>query len=264
MFEEVKKAVEDLVKLCNVKNKAFSPNRPLKNTEVYNEGWMLRLVVSKLRDQYCAEFSHNASCMRQSESRDVAAAVALEIGKLASRGWCSEGFLASTFNDEGSTRADGIVGDIVLRPRTKWGFECISGEFAAIEAKAGSGLSKGVVHLPKLNQAARYIAIIARMMSEGSSVKGRLFVIASEDDFTIENCIHQAKECLKAAFDGKGFRTALAMDSNKSEMFWHNVENVVSRSCCVNWKQMMDAIQWGDDADFIFKYYTDFLEANKK
>ena len=118
-------------------------------TDIYNEGWMLRLVLSKLQDN---------EKLRK----------AFHCGKEIN--WFSEAELKSPFlhgkKRETRTHADAVIGSFEFEEKTKTGvdlpkkredFHC----FYAIEAKMNSPLSKGVTADPNYNQAARYLGCLA-------------------------------------------------------------------------------------------------------
>lgn len=130
---------------CDTAERNFSP------TVLYNEGWMLRLVLDWLSSRpgiaYTLSFSHKDR-------------------------WYSEALLPSAFlaryrGDklaESWTHADGIIGDgfeigrnqtsdLTLIPNAR--------RFIVLEAKMYSGLSPGVTHARYFNQAARNVACIA-------------------------------------------------------------------------------------------------------
>ena len=123
-------------------------------TEVYNEGWMLRLILDW--------FSRQATSGHQ---------LSFEKGAR----WYSEILLPSQFlprfqtdpQAESHTHADGVIGhfavgrsgkgDIHLHPDAR--------QFVVIEAKIFSDLSKGIKNFKNYDQAARTTACIAETLS---------------------------------------------------------------------------------------------------
>ncbi len=128
-----------------------NPNFP--PTILYNEGWLLRLVVdwfssSRITD-YPLSFPNDGH-------------------------WFSEARLPSAFLPrfkgdplaESHTNADGVIGhftigtkgktDLILTPNAT--------HFVVLEAKLFSGLSKGVKHAKYYDQAARSVACIAEVL----------------------------------------------------------------------------------------------------
>lgn len=126
---------------------------PLRPTELYNEGWMLRLML------------------------DWAARHAIPSHPfffLPGARWCSEALLHSQFLprfrgdrlSESWTHADGVIGhfavgssgrgDLVLNPE--------AAQFVVVEAKLYSPLSAGTKNAGAFDQAARNVACIAEVL----------------------------------------------------------------------------------------------------
>jgi hypothetical protein len=122
----------------------------LPPTELYNEGWLLRLVLDSF-------------------DRLRLGGHPLSIAEGAR--WYSEALLASRFLPtrrgdplaESFTHADGIVGHFDISPgdRGEATLRKDAQQFIVIEAKLGSALSKGVKNSPDYGQAARNAACIA-------------------------------------------------------------------------------------------------------
>ena len=126
----------------------------LPPTEVYNEGWMLRLIL----DWFSRQPTSNHQLSFEKGAR-----------------WYSEILLPSQFlprfqkdpQAESYTHADGVIGhfsigrsgkgDIDLRPDAK--------QFVVIEAKIFSRLSKGIKNFKNYDQAVRTAACIAETLS---------------------------------------------------------------------------------------------------
>ena len=132
-------------------------------TLLYNEGWMLRLVLdyySRNRDS-----SHQFSFMDKSR-------------------WYSELLLPSPFSPryrgdklgEGYTHADGVIGHFTIQNHGKGDIKLEDGvkQFKVIEAKMYSPLSKGTSNCPYYNQAARNIACMAEVIRRTSEEVGSL------------------------------------------------------------------------------------------
>jgi hypothetical protein len=118
-------------------------------TLLYNEGWLLRLVLS------AAE--HGVPC--------------LPFNFHSGARWFSEALLASAFLPryrgdrlaEAYTHADGVVGHFRFAPESKAGLalDPAGSQFAVLEAKVFSTLSKGTKRAPDFDQAARNVACMA-------------------------------------------------------------------------------------------------------
>lgn len=140
--------IKFLLELCSGENAKFPP------TDLYNEGWMLRLVLDWL-DQN--KDSGHKLCLPYPEDAR----------------WYSEALLPSAFlarqrGDklaESWTHADGVIGDfsigsngkgdLTLNPKAR----C----FLVVEAKMFSKLSPGVTNASYYNQAARNVACMAEV-----------------------------------------------------------------------------------------------------
>ena len=128
-----------------------NPGR-IRPTELYNEGWMLRLLLDWAEAH--PESDHELS---------------LRCGAR----WYSEALLPSQFKGyrglgEGWTSADGVVGhfDIGCRHKGALTLAADASQFVVIEAKMFSPLSSGTKNAPDYNQAARNVACIAQVLKE--------------------------------------------------------------------------------------------------
>jgi hypothetical protein len=140
MIETVSKILEK----CNTNERNISP------TLLYNEGWMIRLLVSASVD-FNIRLEH------------------IDFGKI--KHWYSEGLLSSPFSPEarsdkraeGFTHADMALGDFSIKAEDRGDISVDSsdGVFGVIEAKMGSKLSLGTKNAPNYNQASRNLACIA-------------------------------------------------------------------------------------------------------
>src|SRR6266550_2201157 len=141
--------VTDLLARCGTATGVLPP------TALYNEGWMLRLVLHW--------FDHHRT-------------VEHPLAMLEGSSWYSEPLLASRFfgksrgdpRAEGWTNADAVIGHFRLRPGGRGNVEVIATarQFIVVEAKLGSALSAGTKNTPGFNQAARNVACIAHLLAE--------------------------------------------------------------------------------------------------
>lgn len=144
-------------------------------TDIYNEGWLLRLALSKGLLQKKLDLKENEK-------------------------WFSEAELKSPFlhgeNRENRTHADAVIGSFKIEENTATGVEIDKDKFLsfyAIEAKMFAPLSKGITSCKKeYNQATRYIGCLAQMAFEADLknddkfAKLGLFVIAPDSPKKIE------------------------------------------------------------------------------
>lgn len=146
-------------------------------TEIFNEGWMLRLLLDALQeynnDNHPLQFSSQST-------------------------WYSEARLTSPFHPrvkgdplgEGFTHADGVIGHFQLDPNTRAGLRLDSEakQFMIVEAKMFSNLSRGTRNAPDYDQAARNVACMAEaIMQAGVPVSNldsvAFYVVAPEQQF---------------------------------------------------------------------------------
>ena len=137
--------------ILNILRRLDGENPTLPATYIYNEGWMLRLVLQSLQDGVCegaiSPFGSNVT-------------------------WTSEALLATPFSEsrgrafEGLTNADGVIGKFLWRPGSsdplRLTKECE--RFEIVEAKMHSSLSKGVKSAPWYDQAVRNVACLAHAL----------------------------------------------------------------------------------------------------
>jgi hypothetical protein len=122
-------------------------------TEIYNEGWMLRL---------CLDWFGSL--------REAPDGAPLPAGA----NWYSEALLPSAFlpryqgdrHAEGHTHADAVLGDFTIggSGRAELVLEPDASRFVVIEAKMYSGLSPRTTHAPDYDQAARTVACMAEVL----------------------------------------------------------------------------------------------------
>jgi len=118
-------------------------NRNFPATLIYNEGWLLRLLL------FCS--AGGANCM--------------PFKWLPGSDWFSEALLPSPFKaasksdrlSESRTHADGVVGNFEIGSGTKAGLRLLPSakQFIVVEAKLFSPLSPGTSNAKTYNQAAR-------------------------------------------------------------------------------------------------------------
>jgi hypothetical protein len=126
---------------------------PFPPTILYNEGWLLRLIVSWFSNQPFSNFPLAFTPNAQ---------------------WFSEALLPSAFQArfrgdslaESRTQLDGVVGHIIVgtKGRTDLCIQPKATQFIALEAKMFSSLSSGTTNMKFFDQAARNIACIAELL----------------------------------------------------------------------------------------------------
>lgn len=128
-------------------------------TEVFNEGWMLRLVLYALQTVdvpgHPLKFLDNDATW-YSEARLISPFLRKPKKDLPGGNTDTLG--------EGYTNADGVIGHFGFDPNHKAKLELRPGtrQFIVVEAKMFSNLSSGTTHAPGYNQAARTVACMAK------------------------------------------------------------------------------------------------------
>lgn len=221
-------------------------------TEVFNEGWMLRLVLDAI------------------QSAEPESPLRFENGAV----WYSEALLSSPFGArhradalaEGFTNADGAIGQFAFRPNTRTGLELAQDatQFTIIEAKMFSNLSSGTRNARNYNQAARNVACMATAIARANRTPGSFasvgfFVAAPErakrrpgvsnleesvDPVRIRAAVH---ERIRAYEEGKR-EEAISLRAWEAEYFLPLVDLLEARGCLrvLTWESCIDAISGAD------------------
>lgn len=143
--------VADLLKRCESNDNVCPP------TDLYNEGWLLRIILDWFSKQKPSshELSFSQGCIWFSEALLPSEFLARFRGDPLSESW---------------THADGIIGHIRIgRDRkTDTSLDPEATHLVVTEAKMFSKLSAGVKNASYFNQAARYAACIAELLSRAN------------------------------------------------------------------------------------------------
>ncbi|KAA0142371.1 hypothetical protein FYZ48_02440 [Gimesia chilikensis] len=233
-----------------------SENQP--ETLIYNEGWMLRLILQAAEEGYLPDYFPEKFK------------------------WFAEGQLRSPFGRkkgtsyEKNTHADGVVGDITTDDETKSAIELDSNakHFCVYEAKMFSGLSRGTKNAPDYNQAARTIACMAHTLETAKQPPHKLksigfFVIAPQAQIN--------KGMFDAAIDADSIREAVgnrisqfSVDAQVTFMNWQTewfeplLEKMVQDESlkCIAWEDLINELtQFKDE---INKFYGLCLNYNSR
>lgn len=233
----------------------------LPATALYNEGWMLRLVLHWF-DQH----------------RTVQHPLAMLHGS----SWYSEPLLASRFfgrsrgdsRAEGWTNADAVIGHVRLRAGGKGDIELIptARQFIVAEAKLGSGLSPGTKNAPTFNQAARNVACMAHLLTEAKRAPEDL---ASLGFYVIAPASRIGQGVFSGALrlDGPGGINAVVAERVRSFAPEHDAwlgdmfRRTVARASisALSWEDLLDAIRQVDatGAASLDAFYGRCLEFNR-
>jgi hypothetical protein len=236
----------------------------LPPTEVYNEGWMLRLILDW--------FSRQSPSTHQLSFEEGAR-------------WYSEILLPSQFlprfqkdpQAEAYTHADGVIGhfsigrsgkgDIDLQPDAK--------QFVVIEAKIFSNLSKGIRNFKNYDQATRTTACIAetlsirqRQINDFSRLS--FYVVAPEKQLKFEPTFQTflQKDSIRIKVQK---RIRAYSDSSEAEAknewfktwFLPTLERI--DIACMTWEEIISYISSSDSAngDALLKFYEKCLALNQ-
>ncbi|MBN4062281.1 hypothetical protein JYU20_03695 [Bacteroidales bacterium AH-315-I05] len=160
--------------IIEIINSIDSNQRNVNPTEVYNEGWMTRILVYY-------------SIKEQIKLKGI------DFGTIDN--WTSEALISSPFVyaknfREGYTHADMALGDFDVDYEARGEIKIKDkGLFGIIEAKMGSNLSQGTTHAPNYNQASRNLACIAyNTMKSGCKI---FFAVAAPKQKIEEHAIEE-------------------------------------------------------------------------
>jgi len=250
--------IMNMLQTCDTDHGVIPP------TEVYNEGWMLRLIL----DWFSRQAISNHQLSFEKGSR-----------------WHSEMLLPSPFlprfqadpQAESYTHADGVIGhftigrsgkgDIDLRPDAR--------QFVVIEAKIFSGLSKGIKNFENYDQAARTAACIAETLSIrqrpiNDISKLGFYVVAPEKHLKFEPTFQTFMQ--KDSIRIKVWRRIKAhSDPEDAEMKnkWFKTWFLPTLECidlqCLTWEEILSYINSNDNTngDGLLKFYEKCLDLNK-
>lgn len=218
-------------------------------TEVFNEGWMLRLTLDAV--QRLGLTGHPFSFHAQAT-------------------WFSEALLSSPFRPrqrpddlaEGFTNADAVIGHFVFRPDTATGLRLLPDgrQFVVIEAKMFSNLSTRTTNAPAYDQAARNVACMAETIRQsGKKVSefddlGFLVVAPAREqrgrpDTNLEACmdpgsIKSAVRRRISRYEAKSRPEAKELKEWEESVFLPLVDRLVEmrRLAVLSWEDCFEAI----------------------
>lgn len=139
--------VLDLLADCHTRDAVMPP------TQLYNEGWMLRLVLDWF-----------------SQHRQIEHALAFaNDAKWYSEGRLPSQFLAENRGDrraESHTHADGVIGHFDVTPGVRSEVRLLrdATQLVVVEAKMASPLSRGTKNAPNYDQAARNVGCLVHLL----------------------------------------------------------------------------------------------------
>jgi hypothetical protein len=224
-------------------------------TEVFNEGWMLRLVLDWLDRN--RDFTHPLTFSADAR-------------------WYSEALLSSRFlptsradnRAESFTHADGVIGhfeiksgirgDAVLLPDAR--------QFVVTEAKLASSLSAGTRNAPGYDQAARNVACMAHMVAlsrvdVNSMERLAFYVIAPE--LSIQGGLFSAlltKEAIEAKVRARVGSYGGVHDEWIVESFLPALARIDLGA--ISWESILHALPTTVETEVIRAFYVQCLRFN--
>ena len=208
-------------------------------TLLYNEGWMLRLVLDWFK-------------RHQAQGHPLS----FQVGAT----WFSEALLPSPFRAryrgdrraETRTHADGIIGHIEIGAAGKAGAELLSNarQLVAVEAKIGSSLKGGTRNAPTFDQAARSVACIAEVLSRAGRRPDQLnslaFLVAAPQANLDKGAIAAKleKSSIEAAVRSRAQAFSPELDAWLEEWFLPTLERITIMA--LPWERLLTDIQATD------------------
>ncbi|MDR4886307.1 hypothetical protein RGU12_01955 [Fredinandcohnia sp. QZ13] len=254
--------------ISDILSRIDSDNRNLPPTHLYNEGWLLCIILHW--------FSNNKDTSNH------------ELEFFKNSKWYSEALLPSPFLpefrgdtlSEAHTHADGVIGkfkigssghgDLVLED------DC--DQFIVIEAKMYSKLSKGIKNNTTYDQVTRNIACMSQIaanqrIDEKQFKKLAFYVIAPEEQIKKERSFREytTKEIIKEkVFERVNNYYLNERESFNSKLNWFNmyfisfIETIEIK--CITWEEVIKYIHLHDPnfSHILNNFYNKCIHYNKK
>jgi hypothetical protein len=241
----------NLISNIDVENPNFPP------TTLYNEGWLLRLVVDWFSTSGITD--HLLSFPKDGL-------------------WFSESRLPSAFLPrfrgdplaESHSNVDGAIGHFSIGSKGKTNLELTPNatHFVVLEAKLYSGLSKGVTNAKYFDQAARNVACIAEVLkcagcSPNSFDHLGFYVLAPKVQIKSRTFIrHLDKQSIK----DKVNRRVISYEGERDDWFkeWFLPTSLVIDIRSISWEEVLDVVKENDTkiGKSITNYYSLCLRFN--
>ncbi len=238
---------------------ADQPGGVFPPTDLYNEGWMLRLVLDWI-----------------DKNQPEKAAIKFADG---ARWYCEallpSAFLARTRGDSLSeqwTHADGVIGhfDIGANGAGDLTLKTDATQFVVIEAKMGSRLSAGVKNAPDFNQAARNVACMAEV-ARRASISPASFEHLAFFVFAPQAKIDEGAFAQQMNVDAMGdiVRRRVEVYDEKAKQDWFDkwflpiCDKAEIR--CVSWEEILETItnHSASDGEEMQRFYEKCLRFNR-
>ena len=231
------------------------PNFP--PTTLYNEGWLLRLVVDWFSTSGITD--HPLSFPIDGH-------------------WFSEARLPSAFLPrfkgdplaESHTNADGVIGHFMIGStgKTDLALTQDATHFVVLEAKLYSGLSKGVTNAKYYDQAARNVACIAEVLKRADRDPGSFsqlgFYVLAPNDQIKARTFNRLLD--KQSINDKVARRVSSYDGERNEWFkdWFIPTLEVIDIQSISWEAVLDVIREKDSetGQSVIDFYSLCLRFN--
>lgn len=241
--------------ITRILNRCVTADSVLPPTEMFNEGWMLRLVLDWFDRN--RELSHSLSFAPEAR-------------------WYSEALLPSRFlpqtrgdpRAESFTHADGVIGHFSISPGLSGDASILSGakQFIVTEAKLGSSLSKGTTNAPTYDQAARNVACIAHILANSgvdpNSLDSLAFYVIAPEDKIKSGAF--ANLVTKDSIETK-VRERIASYAGQHDQWFQEAFIPVLRRIdlgILSWESILRALPNTPEVDVMWNFYTKCLEFN--
>ena len=250
--------------IINMLQRCDTDNGVLPPTEVFNEGWMLRLILDWFSRQPPSD--HQLSFEKDAR-------------------WYSELLLPSQFlpryqrdpQAEAYTHADGVIGHFSVGRSGKGDIELHSDakQFVVVEAKIFSRLSKGIKNFENYDQAARTAACIAEtlFLRQGQiSDISRLgfYVVAPENQLKFEPTFQTflEKDSIRIKVQ-KRIKAYSDPTDAETKNKWFQTWFLPTLECidiqCFTWEEIISHIRSNDrhNGDALSEFYKKCLALNQ-
>jgi len=241
-----------MYRLSNSDSPLFPP------TELYNEGWLLRLILDWFSTH---KINHHPLNFPDSAK------------------WFSEALLPSAFKPrwrkdllgESRTHADGVIGYFSIGDQGKADLKLNNdgNHFVVMEAKIFSRLSSGVTHADYFDQAARTVACIAEILHQAGrspdKIKTGFYILAPESQISDGTF---REEIEKASIESKVQRRVSKYPGKKDQWmtYWFKPTLQNISLLCISWEEIVEAIDKKDSkfGPIIKEFYNNCLHFNGK
>ena len=256
LFPSICKAVSAMAECCT------DSGTPVAKSEVYNETWLLRMVLACIHD-YKGDFVTGDAKTKQALEK---------MRKAVCKYWISEGGLEPAFEQEGTTWTDAILGNVKIGDNNKRGVDIeirdSSTGVIIVEAKMGSELASGITNSSNYNQAARNIACLAKLLNNQKISKE----IISESAFVVLAPRYKLEEwksrtppqkMIEDAWEIIECQSRTRKKNCDSDTFKSVVKDIINNSIALSWDDVIEAIQPNDTnlfSGFPISFLRDFYK----